>query len=1002
MPSAHEGAAVPPAPLTPPKTPRPTPAPLYGPTPPVIGSLKRSLREIRSGLKAGETDAQECRRLIDAAVRDFWQTAGRQTPVMAPDPKGAGHALVTFLWRDDRARAVLLFANRITDETDLGKSLMRRVPGTDVWHLTYRMETDWRASYCILPCYGKGGVSDLLGADQASVRHALDCGIADPRNPLRCQNRVGNILSVVELADAPPQPWLRPRHQVARHGTVSTHELPEGYRVWVYEPPAAPVRARGKWALPGGGKGVPGLSAAAQPAVSRSAAGSRPPASSSSAALPALVMFDGDMWMRTEHFHETLDNLIGEGRVPPMYVLLVETGDVASRWEKLGEDSGIEDFVADGLLAWARGRYPITDDPARLVVAGQSLGALTALLVAAKRPESIQNVIAQSASLWRGRLLEQMKGPEGLLHSFTARVYLEVGRQEHVLLPYSRDLAGMLRQQGLDCSYVEYNGGHDYVCWRGGIADGLCWVADGWLADAGDAARQDGAAGDGAEEQGAAGPALRPLPPVPRPQKPSLRQAPAPARPTVRQLRRERLYGKTQHDDRGAGIIPPKVARPKPAPRTRTAVIAPLKAAIRAIHATCREQGADAQERQRLIDAAVEDFWETTGRQTPVILPDPKSEGHAFVTFLWRDSRASAVLLFANRITDETDLGKSLLKRIRHTDIWHLTYRMETDWRASYCFVPCYDKKSVSDMTGVHQASIRRTLDRGIADPRNPLQCQNRARNTLSVVELADAPPQPWLGIRPQVARRGKVSSHQLPDGHMVWVYEPALPEEPRGRDALPEGPRGKDAALPALVMFDGDVWMRTERFHETLDNLIGEGRIPPMYALLVETDDIAARWDELSTDSRIEDFVADGLLAWARGRYPITDDPARLVIAGQSLGALTAFWVAIRRPACFQNVVLQSASLWRGRFLTRMTGQKGLLRGFTARVYLEVGKQEWVLLPLARDLAKMLRRRKLDCAYIEYNGGHDYACWRGGIADALCWITDRWAADNSANAGSS
>ena len=35
------------------------------------------------------------------------------------------------------------------------------------------------------------------------------------------------------------------------------------------------------------------------------------------------------------------------------------------------------------------------------------------------------------------------------------------------------DLAGRLARAGADTRFVEYNGGHDYACWRGGVADGL-------------------------------------------------------------------------------------------------------------------------------------------------------------------------------------------------------------------------------------------------------------------------------------------------------------------------------------------------------------------------------------------------------------------------------------------------------------------------------------------------------------------------------------------------
>ena len=34
-------------------------------------------------------------------------------------------------------------------------------------------------------------------------------------------------------------------------------------------------------------------------------------------------------------------------------------------------------------------------------------------------------------------------------------------------------MRGVLEGQGYDVTYREYQGGHDYACWRGGLADGL-------------------------------------------------------------------------------------------------------------------------------------------------------------------------------------------------------------------------------------------------------------------------------------------------------------------------------------------------------------------------------------------------------------------------------------------------------------------------------------------------------------------------------------------------
>jgi enterochelin esterase family protein len=337
-------------------------------------------------------------------------------------------------------------------------------------------------------------------------------------------------------------------------------------------------------------------------------------------------------------------------------------------------------------------------------------------------------------------------------------------------------------------------------------------------------------------------------------------------------------------------------------------------------------------------------------------------------------------LLFINRITDEKNLTESLMKRIPGTDVWHLAYRMETDWRASYCFLPCYNREKLADITGIEQTSIRKALDSGMTDPRNSRQCRNRTGNSLSVVELADAPTQPWLGIMPHVTKRGNVTSHQLADGHVVWVYEPPFEDAAQRRD------------VPALIMFDGDMWTSGELFPETLNNLIFEGKIPPLYALLVESSDLSSRWEELCEDAGIERFLINRLLSWARTQYPITKDASRLILAGQSLGGLAALWTVMKRPDYIQNIIAQSSSLWRGSLMKRLGDSKtSPLRGFTGRIYLEVGRQEWVLLPLHRELAKVFKKQGLEHRYVEYNGGHDYVCWRGGIADGLCWITQGW-----------
>ncbi|MET0448091.1 MAG: enterochelin esterase [Aeromicrobium sp.] len=388
---------------TPPKVPRPWPSPLA--SSPAVHAL-------------GERpDAR--------AVEAFWRDTAPVLPLVEPADDPA-HAVVTFCWRDADAEQVLLFANRLTDETSLGDSLMRRVLGTDLWHLSYRMPRDWRASYSFVPHRADEPAPWAGDGDQVAIRSALDHGRRDPRNPDTCRNRAGVVQSVVSLPDAPPQPWLEVR-DVPR-GEVVTTTGPTGRTVWVHRPHGATDTPR-----------------------------------------PVVVALDGDAWTSTQSLPTILDNLVAEGLLPDVCALLVDSGDREARWRDLDATGGIDEYIVDELLPWARSRYGISADPTQVVVVGQSLGGLSALRTGLRHPGSVGAVVAQSASLWSDDLL-------GLVAACTdpsIRVHLEVGALEWVLVQPHRELAIALEDAGIDVTFAEFTGGHDYACWRGGVADAL-------------------------------------------------------------------------------------------------------------------------------------------------------------------------------------------------------------------------------------------------------------------------------------------------------------------------------------------------------------------------------------------------------------------------------------------------------------------------------------------------------------------------------------------------
>ena len=424
--------------------------------------------------------------------------------------------------------------------------------------------------------------------------------------------------------------------------------------------------------------------------------------------------------------------------------------------------------------------------------------------------------------------------------------------------------------------------------------------------------------------------------------------------------------GSTAPDAEGAfdvprsRVVPPHRPRPYPLPVCASPRITALAAVV-----------ADSDE--SATAAAVAAFWaEAAAAGTPLVEPDGTDH---VVTFLWRDDSARAVVLHLNKLTDFHDLRQSTMHRVPGTDVWHLSYRMPGTWRASYTIGPLDVPVPEFDPTGAPDRTLwQRLRSATVTDPLNRFPMADGPDGPLlSTVTLPDAPAQPWLAPRPGTPS-GTVTVHRLDSAALggtrnVWLW-------------VPPGDDHRDP--PVVVLLDGDVWGGQGALGSTMDNLVGTGRIPPTVVLMVDSVDMSTRSGDLACNPTFVDFLAAELLPWAARRQPITDDPARTVVAGQSLGGLTAAYAALRAPHRFGAVLSQSGSLWYPRddwFATRVAAAA---QARNIRWYLEVGTREWDLLDRTRQLRDVLRAMDAPVVYREYDGGHDPVCWRGGLADGL------------------
>lgn len=427
---------------TPPKLPRPQRAPLA--TSPTLAAMHQRLLE-RPQL-ASQLQAQ------------LWQQV-TSTPLLEADPTQEGKYLVTFLWCG-AAHSVLLFVNRLTDEKNLADSYMRRLPGTDTWYLTYRMDGDWRASYCFLSAPAAAQAPWLQGS-QVRLRQALDGGLPDPHNPVTCTNRRGFVQSVVSLPLAPAWPlgqWPVFSDDAAGAGRFDGGGLGAGRgdadagrldvvadldtlgrQIWVYTP--API--------------------------------------SRTQSYPVLLVLDGEVWLKRHHLHLALAQLMDAGLIAPAYIVFIDSGGTEQRWQELGQ-SNFGRYLSGPLLNWLKTHYAISPKPADRVVIGQSLGALTVLRTLVAYPQLIGAGISQSASLWQDVLFNELNALDATQTPLAgSRAWIEVGSQEWILAPLQPKAVCQLREAGMQVKDMVYNGGHDYACWRINLASALMHLLPG-------------------------------------------------------------------------------------------------------------------------------------------------------------------------------------------------------------------------------------------------------------------------------------------------------------------------------------------------------------------------------------------------------------------------------------------------------------------------------------------------------------------------------------------
>ncbi len=192
------------------------------------------------------------------------------------------------------------------------------------------------------------------------------------------------------------------------------------------------------------------------------------------APCPLVVVWDGQDYLRRAHLPVMVDNLVGQGRIRPIALAMVESNISTRSVEYLCSDSTLA-FIKRYLLPAARQQLNLVDlaeNPGAYGVLGASAGGLMAFYTGLRMPYIFGKVLAQSGAYslfghdtvaWD---LVRCQEPQG------QKFWLCTGRYDF-LLDSNRKMSSLLQERGFDSQYVEYSAGHNYPAWRDHLAQGL-------------------------------------------------------------------------------------------------------------------------------------------------------------------------------------------------------------------------------------------------------------------------------------------------------------------------------------------------------------------------------------------------------------------------------------------------------------------------------------------------------------------------------------------------
>ncbi|MYW31274.1 alpha/beta hydrolase-fold protein, partial [Streptomyces sp. SID2119] len=200
---------------------------------------------------------------------------------------------------------------------------------------------------------------------------------------------------------------------------------------------------------------------------------------------PVVLLLDGDDWLYLHPAMTAFESAVAAGELEPVTLVFLPAKDREAEFACRPE---LWEAVRDELLPLVAGSG-VRAGLDRLVVAGQSLGGLSALYAASEFPELVSRIACQSGSFWWAPGAEgstdPLGGPVGgtiaeLLRRgpdlSSLRCAFDVGEHETRMLPHCELAESLTERAGATVRVSRSASDHDRAGWRQALLRDVAWA----------------------------------------------------------------------------------------------------------------------------------------------------------------------------------------------------------------------------------------------------------------------------------------------------------------------------------------------------------------------------------------------------------------------------------------------------------------------------------------------------------------------------------------------